>query len=825
VSHTIDYGIDLGTTNSCIARWEAGSVRVFQNNDQMNVTRSAVHILKTGRVIVGRRAHSAILTDPDNVAVEFKRWMGQKDRTGFPAAQRELSAEELSCEILKSLKEDVRRQTGDDVTTAVVTVPAAFGALQCEATARAVALAGITEAPLLQEPIAAAIGYGICPESANQRWLVFDLGGGTLDIAIVSTREGRLNVLEHRGNNLLGGKDIDRLIVEQLFMPGLDATYNLRDTAPHAARANVLLRLRFRAEEAKIDLSRDSHVLVSLFDIGTDDDGRPMELEVSITRTELDSLMRPVLAKCFDLAQEALSGARLASSDLDRVLLVGGPTQSPFLRSTLQEELGVQLDYSADPMTVVGRGAAVYAATLQRSQTAVAVRKKNQISIKLAYDPVSVDTQCPVAGLISSGDLDIEIKLESEGGLWTSGWIRPQKGSFEVMVWLKHGDVTTFWLYARDAQGRLIETDAPELKIRHGLVPSAPPLPHTLSIEVLSADGSPVLDPVFPKGTPLPVEKAVKYRAAHALRPDDAKSDLAIKLWEGEFLSDPDTNEWVGNLVISHTDVRWSIPEGSEIELNFSMNASRLISVAAFVKHLNQHFMNHVYLPQREEQDFSDLSRKAAAEAEVYQDVLEQIESNADDEPQIRNELSELRRDLRDLAARIPAANGSGETAVDPDQARRVVEQSKNIRGRIGRLERKAAAKAGSTPNVKFLDIARKAEEVIKQYGDALDKQQFGVLRRELERVAAKEDDQAIERVTSDINSLRWQVLYNQDWFWREILESLAEPDALFVNDGEAKRWLSEGRMAVAAGNGTKLRESVRALWKLQPEGKGRSDS
>ena len=280
MSSTIDYGIDLGTTNSCVARWEAGAVKVFQNNDQMNVTPSAVHILRTGRVIVGRRGHSAILTDPDNVAVEFKRWMGQKDRTRFPAAQRDLSAEELSAEILKSLREDVRRQTGADMNTAVVTVPAAFGALQCEATARAAALAGLTEAPLLQEPIAAAIGYGVRPDSANQRWLVFDLGGGTLDIAIVSTRDGRLNVLEHRGNNLLGGKDIDRLIVEQLLMPALDSAYNLRDTKPNSARAKLLSRLRFRAEEAKIDLSRESSVLVSLFDIGADDDEQLIDVEV-----------------------------------------------------------------------------------------------------------------------------------------------------------------------------------------------------------------------------------------------------------------------------------------------------------------------------------------------------------------------------------------------------------------------------------------------------------------------------------------------------------------------------------------------------------------
>src|SRR5208282_2470626 len=145
MTDTVDYGIDLGTTNSCIARWEGGSVRVFQNNDQMNVTPSAVHILRNGRIIVGRRAYAAKLTDPNNVEVEFKRWMGQKDRKYFPAAQREFSAEELSAEVLKSLREDVRRRAGTNVTAAVITVPAAFGALQCEATARAAQLAGLEE--------------------------------------------------------------------------------------------------------------------------------------------------------------------------------------------------------------------------------------------------------------------------------------------------------------------------------------------------------------------------------------------------------------------------------------------------------------------------------------------------------------------------------------------------------------------------------------------------------------------------------------------------------------------------------------------------------
>src|ERR1035437_2644556 len=376
MSNTIEYGIDLGTTNSCIARCEGDGIRVFQNNDQMNVTPSAVHILKSGRIIVGRRGHAALLTDPENVAVEFKRWMGQKDRNRSPASQRELSAEELSAEILKSLREDVRRQTGTDVRAAVVTVPAAFGALQCEATARASALAGFEEAPLLQEPIAAAIGYGTSPRSSNQRWLVFDLGGGTLDIAVVSTREGRLNILEHRGNNLLGGKDIDRAIVEHVLLPALQVTYDLRASGPNTARSRLLPRLRIKAEEAKIDLSTDAEVVISLFDIGADDSDIPIELDLPFKRAQLEALMNPLVEKCIVLAQEALVGARVNGADLDRILLVGGPTQSPFLRSMLTTRLGAPIDFSVDPMTVVGRGAALYASTLDRTNRSVPTRSQ-----------------------------------------------------------------------------------------------------------------------------------------------------------------------------------------------------------------------------------------------------------------------------------------------------------------------------------------------------------------------------------------------------------------------------------------------------------------
>jgi len=164
--------------------------------------------------------------------------------------------------------------------------------------------------------------------------------------------------------------------------------------------------------------------------------------------------MEPLLEKCCILAQEALVGARLVGADLDRILLVGGPTQSPLLRAMLSARLGAPVNFSADPMTVVGRGAAVYASTLERTKISTTSSTKDCVHLKLAYEPVSAEPQCVVAGRVVNTTRDIEIKLEAEGGLWTSGWMKPTEGFFETPVSLKEGDITTFWVYARHGQGQ-----------------------------------------------------------------------------------------------------------------------------------------------------------------------------------------------------------------------------------------------------------------------------------------------------------------------------------------------------------------------------------
>ena len=830
---TIDFGIDLGTTNSCVARWdsESSAIRVFQNNDQMNVTPSAVHILKTGRVIVGRRASSALVTDPDNVAVEFKRWMGQKDRIAFPAAGREMSAEELSAEILKSLKEDVRRQTGHDMRSAVITVPAAFGALQCEATARAATLAGLSEAPLLQEPIAAAIGYQANPGDPSQRWLVFDLGGGTLDIAVVSTRDGRLNVLEHRGNNILGGKDIDKAILDQILLPALRTSFDLPDSSASDPRLKGLMaRLRTRAEEAKIDLSTASDVTISLYDVGDDRSGTPIEMDVSVSRAQLDEISEPLLEKCCQLAEEALAGARISGGDLDKILLVGGPSQSPFLREMLQARIGAKIDFSADPMTVVGRGAATYASTLEcKGAPATASRHSGPasstvVSLKLAFEPVSAELECPVSGRVINSAADVEIKIESDGGIWTSGWITPVKGFFDIPVLLSEGGVTTFWIYVRDGQGNLVEADINEFKIRHGLVPSSPPLPHPIAVEVVGATGKATLDLIFPKGTPLPAERTVKYRAVRTLSPTDPNSGLAVKLWEGEFLDAPEANEWVGNILIAPSEVKRSVPQGTEIEVTVRISDSRLITVDAYIAHLNQHFSGTIYVAQREEQDYSDLATSVSKNIPSYRHQIDQLEEAAAEsaDETLAQELQSLRRDLQELQELETAAHGDRHTGdrVDPDNARRIVQDAKTLHGRISRVENRLSEPGRARNITQFVDLVEAVEEVSEKFGTNLEKQQCALLKRELERAAAKGDARTVDRATQELDRLRWRILGRYDWFWRDIFLSLADDPSSFVDPAGATKLFERGHQAIANDDGADLRVTVNALWELQPKSK-----
>jgi molecular chaperone DnaK len=299
--------------------------------------------------------------------------------------------------------------------------------------------------------------------------------------------------------------------------------------------------------------------------------------------------------------------------------------------------------------------------------------------------------------------------------------------------------------------------------------------------------------------------------------PGKPDSDIAIKLWEGEFIGDPDANEWVGNVILGHDGVRRTVPEGSEIEVTIQVDLSRRITVEAFVSHLNQHFSGKLFVPEREEQDFSSLSKSVASETESYRERLEALDRTSTDEA-TQTELDEIRRDLTELDSTTPVPGGTQEKQ-DPDDARRVVETSKSLRGRLGRIERRTATDRAPVEQTQFIELVEHAEEVVGQFGASLEKKQLAMLKRELERAATKGDSKSIQRATEEIQALRWRVLSKHDWFWREIFDSLSEPNTPYINQAEARLLITKGQAAISSGNGEGLRDVVRGLWKLQPKG------
>ena len=647
--------------------------------------------------------------------------------------------------------------------------------------------------------------------------------------------------------------------MQGVLLPFLSEQFALPRADSEPAELNRLLRkLTLAAEYAKIELTTADETLVSLLDLGEDRVGRLIEGELPLTRARLEAEIEPLVARCLRLTDEALEGARIGGSDLDRVLLVGGPTQMPRVREALSSHLGAPVDFSLDPMTVVARGAAVYASTVERRAATDGVKTEAKnvgsdgaLGVRLAFDPLSAEPSARVAGQLSGrGRTEtLEVKVDAEGGLWTSGWHAAREGFFEMRLVLQEGRLNRFTLSARDAKGRAVEVSPGEFQIRHGLALDAPPLPHTISVEVARADGTAELSPVFPRRTLLPAERTVTYHAAHTLRPSEPDTSLAVKLWEGEALTDPQANTWVGSLHVRSEAVRRPVPEGAELQLHIKVDASRLITVEVFIPHLNEHFTERVYMPKEEEPDYLELLAGAHLEIENCLVRLTRVEAHlmllaareAEDDfdfPEVvyedgqapdawdargasapdprREEAERLRRELEDFDIELGAYQPTGEME-DHDHAARAVQRVREARARVAALERRAGlAPTGSTAD----DAAQQADsaaETVGAHGTDAQRERLAALRRELAEADARGDVRGVKKAVAALRALRTQVLHAQDWFWEDWFNYLARPGRQFVNQEEAERRVAQGQEALEAGDRRKLEEAVSWLWSLLP--------
>ena len=677
---TIDFGIDLGITHSVIAVLNDVEPEVIKNLDAQERTPSAVFINKQGVLRVGSRAKSATVSERSHqdAYTEFRRRMGTPHEYLFASSGRRMKAEELSAEVLRDLRNSVEARTGEVIQAAVITVPAAFELHQCDATRRAAELAGFKASPLLQEPVAAALAYGFQIDSEKAYWMVYDFGGGTFDAALIRAEEGMISVVHHGGDNFLGGSDIDWAVVERIIIPQLAKNFKLPGFARGSDRWGLeLMRIKHAVESAKIELSTKDRTTLGGGISFEDAEGETIECdEIVISRNDLIKVAEPLITRSVEISRRVLKEKNLGLHAVQRVIVVGGPTKATYFREILSSGLGIPIDFSQDPLTVVARGAAVFSGTQKvdaRFQKK-AIVGEFQIQISDKYKTVGHDAEPLIAGKVTSPDETstngFSIEFVNRDTKWRSGQIPLNAdGAFMANLLAEKGSRNNFHIELSNQQGSLQKVVPDHVVYTIGAVIEEQPL--LKSIGLGKADNS--VDWYFKAGAGLPQKKRwpSAYKTTVAVKAGQAGAAIKIPIVEGE---EPraDRNRVVGLLEIDSSMLRRDLPAGSEFEITLKISESRAIVLEVYFPLLDEEFTEQV-----------DVEKQGANPAEIaknYSDEkkrlkeLKEIAKVAGD-PAAVQDLEQLESD-RDLKDAVRAAKGDP-AAAEKAQARLLELQKK----------------------------------------------------------------------------------------------------------------------------------------------------
>ncbi|MFA7507395.1 MAG: molecular chaperone DnaK [Bacilli bacterium] len=347
-------GIDLGTTNSCVAVMDGKEAKVITNAEGNRTTPSVV-AFKNGEIQVGSVAKRQVVTNPDTVS-SVKRIMGTNKV--IEVNNKKYTPQEISAMILQNLKATAEAFLGEKVTDAVITVPAYFSDAQRQATKDAGKIAGLNVKRIINEPTAAALSYGIDKTEKEQTVLVYDLGGGTFDVSILSLADGTFEVISTAGNNKLGGDDFDQRVVDWMV-----TEFKKQYSVDLSKDKMAIQRLKEAAEKAKMDLSGIAQTEISLPFISVSSDG-PLHLTLNLTRAKFDEMTKDLVEMTVGPVRQAIKDAKMTAKDINQVLLVGGSTRIPAVQEIVKRELGKDPNKSVNPDEVVAMGAAIQAGVL-----------------------------------------------------------------------------------------------------------------------------------------------------------------------------------------------------------------------------------------------------------------------------------------------------------------------------------------------------------------------------------------------------------------------------------------------------------------------------
>jgi len=650
---TIDYGIDLGTTNSLIAKYTAGQVEIYKNPVGFKETLPSCIAFRNERTLIGDKAREWLLKDALNVFAGFKRKMGTSDNYFCPAKAEFLSPVQLSSLVLSELKNFVH--TNEKPDRAVITIPASFDTVQSNATKKAGYDAGFREVVLLQEPIAASLAFFnklSDSELSKGKWLVYDLGGGTFDVALIGINGTEMRVLDHQGDNYLGGLDFDHNIVMQIVLPKLIQSLGIADLAEELNKRQgkyekLYYILLLKAEEAKKELSNAQSVEIDFsYDFGDGD----TDHYITITREELNATIKPHVDNTLDMIGQVMSRNGISASDVMEIILIGGSTYIPYVRDQIFASTGIKVNCSADPTTAVAVGAAYYAGSKAsklseefKEPAKTTTADGPALSLQLSYNKTTKDSEEYITANVHDYREGLQYRITRSDGGFDTG-LKPLKAKLGEFVSLRPNGLNSFTLKILDAQLNEVPFEAAPIEITHGLFNLfGQPLPEDISIEIDDVDNNTTkCQVVFERNSILPLTKTI-YREVSRTIKKGSSDKIIINVLEGNSKAHPNTNQAIGVIEINASQLQGDLIKGSDVEIKLEMSESRDVNVRVNLLLFNQQFSD-VFSPTEK---YISLQKLREEIKEIRNMLNSEIEKAADSED------FEKAAGMQDLAARL----------------------------------------------------------------------------------------------------------------------------------------------------------------------------
>lgn len=817
MENTINFGIDLGTTNSAIAKFVKGDIIVFNNPlDFGRATLPSVVSYRKDKIVVGSKAKEYQEKDPKSVVSVFKRKMGTTESYKIKAINESKTPIELSAQVLKELKTFVN--TGESLDSVVITIPASFDLIQSNATKEAGYLAGFKQVVLLQEPIAASLAYANMKkinDLKDGQWLVYDLGGGTFDVALVKITNGEMKIIDHEGNNFLGGIDFDQMIIEKIVIPKLNEEYTFENLEENLKSANgkynskyyVLLR---RAEEAKIRLSAVSsaEIVVDGFE---DENGNDVDIEISITRTEFNELVKAKLDETIDMIKKILTRNSLSSYDLQFILMVGGSTYIPYVRQRVEDILQISVNCEIDPTTAIAVGAAYYAATKQKEISKSEKQKKQTaITIKTAYNKTSKEKEELFSARIKGNIEGLFYKITRQDGGFDSGLKKLSERISEDLPLVENAfNFFTFTTY--DEQNNLVETDVETIGINSGFGISGQPLPEDICLEVDDYDnpGETRLALVFQRNTVLPTKRTLAFPLNKTVLKGSEEEVIRVNVLQGSYESLPESNKILGHILITGKNLTRDVSKGSDIEITISLSESQDLTVSAYLNMADQEFKD-TFNPKERHTSVEYLREQVIGLGDKLE--VEILQATEKEDYETASILHNLRKEMESVATDTEFLTDDDVT----DKRYQLEDKKRKIAQEIDN-----ATKNKRIQKVKgdYLEIKEECLNLLNENGNDYERKAYNdIVVQEKAFFATNSPikiQEKIDELHSIINIIRWRT----PDFLIGIFNWLIKNQARMNDQVQAKSLFEAGRFSLQNQNWERLREINYGLLDLLPRG------